>query len=350
MFSAAPSRTVAGQERLVTVRLHANEHRQGPPSGVLEALRAHLPYVHLYPSAPSALQTAIAEVHDVPLNRVLIGAGSAELIGLAWRAFTGPGRAALFHEPEFELFELLGAQCGTKALVRPWPPREPLTAEPLAGEPVGLVALSNPHNPTGTWRPRRAIAELAGGLPDSTVLLNDEAYYEYADTDDGELSLGALSELPNVLTTRTFSKIYGLAGLRVGYAVADARLINALRSLQTPFGVSAGACAAALAALTDPDLVASRRARNREDRRALAAALIERGFQVSPSQANFLFVRPPHDRPGWAADLLDRGVRVQPVGTDLRVTVGSAAEVAALVAAIDDVSASATQTTHQREP
>ncbi|MFD9353188.1 pyridoxal phosphate-dependent aminotransferase [Streptomyces sp. NPDC060031] len=329
------------------LRLHANEHPQGPSAGVADALHALVPELHRYPVPSSALETAIAELYDVPLNRVLVGAGSAEIISLAWRAFTTPARAAFFHEPEFELYSILGDQCGTPALTRPWAPTEDL-AKHLAGTSVGLVALSNPHNPTGATRPRQTIADLAGGLPDTTVVLNDEAYHDYADVDEDEPSLGALSELPNVLTTRTFSKIHGLAGLRIGYAVGNAGLIGALRSLQTPFSVSTAACTAALASLADPALAQERRALNRRNREALADALARRGFDVTPSQANFLFVRPPYGRPSWATDLLDRGVRVQPVGADLRVTVGTATEVATLIAAVDDVLAAA-QTAHVGE-
>ncbi|MFD3720720.1 pyridoxal phosphate-dependent aminotransferase [Streptomyces sp. NPDC058674] len=325
------------------MRLHANEHPEGPPPGVADALRALIPQLHRYPVPASALETAIAEQYDVPLNRVLVGAGSAEVISLAWRAFTGPDRAAFFHEPEFELYPMLGVQCGTPTHTRPWPWDGDLAGH-LADEPVGLVAVSNPHNPTGAARPRQAIADLARGLPDTTVVLNDEAYHDYADVEDGELPLGALSELPNVLTTRTFSKIHGLAGLRIGYGIGNACLIGALRALQTPFSVSSAACAAALASLADPAVLVERRARNRRHREELAGALARRGFEVAPSQANFLFVRPPRGRSTWAADLLDRGVRVQPSGAGLRVTVGTAAEVAALVAAVDDV-LSAVQTT-----
>lgn len=316
------------------LRLHANEHPQGPPAGVVDALHALIPELHRYPAPSSALRTALAELHDVPRDRILVGAGSAEIISLAWRAFTGPDRAVFFHEPEFELYRMLSAQCGCPVLTRPWPPQES-PAGHLAGRPVGLVALSNPHNPTGAWRPRQAIADLARGLPATTVLLNDEAYHDFADADDGELSLQAMSQLPNVLTTRTFSKIHGLAGLRIGYGVGDARLINALRSLQTPFSVSTAAGTAALAALADPAGTAARRRVNHEQREALARELSLRGFAVSPSQANFLFVRPPHGRSSWAADLLDHGIRVQPFGADLRVTVGSATEVASLIAAVD---------------
>lgn len=329
------------------LRLHANEHPQGPPAGVAESLHALVPELHRYPSGEGALQAAIAELHDVPLNRVLVGAGSAEIISLAWRVFTGPGRAAFFHEPEFEFYPMLSAQCGTAALTRAWPPEEDL-AEYLRQERVGLMALSNPHNPTGAWLPRQAIADLAGRLPDTTVVLNDEAYYDYVDVPDAGPSLKALSELPNMLTTRTFSKIHGLAGLRVGYGVGNARLIGLLRALQTPFSVSSTACSAALAALADQTLVLDRRTRNREQREAMAAALTGRGFEAEPSQANFLYVRPPRGTADWVADLLDRGVRVYPVGTALRVTVGSAAETAVLIAAVDDILTS-TQTKSMEE-
>ncbi|SDI71876.1 histidinol phosphate aminotransferase apoenzyme [Actinokineospora alba] len=336
-------RAVAG--RRVIMRMHANEHPDGPPADVADALRAVIPELHRYPPPVSALETAIAELHDVPLNRVLVGAGSAEVISLAWRAFTGPDRPAFFHEPEFELYALLGAQCGTPTLTRAVGAADSYAdlSEYLADRgPVGLVALSNPHNPTGAFRPRRAVADLVAALPATTVVLNDEAYHDYADPAADELPLAALSELPNVLTTRTFSKIHGLAGLRVGYGIGHASLIGALRSLQTPFSVSAAGCVAALAALADPESPARRREGNRLRRQELADALAGRGFDVTPSQANFLYARPPREPGGWAARLLDLGVRVAPAGDGLRVTVGTAAELAALLTAVDEILATAT--------
>jgi histidinol-phosphate aminotransferase len=320
----------------LTLRMHANEHPQGPPASVGDAMRVLSSVLHRYPDPPSELQTAIAKLHGVPPNRVLLGAGSAEIIGLAWRAFTNPARAVFFRVPEFELYSMLSAQCGTPAITHPWQPHEDLGPQ-FAGAEVGLVALSNPHNPTGTLLPRQVIADLADSLADTTVVLNDEAYYEYADSGVDGTSLEAMSEHSNILTTRTFSKIYGLAGLRIGYGIGNARMITRLRDLQMPFTVSVAACAAALAVLADPAFVAERCACNKERREILESALTRRGFEVRPSQANFLLARTPPGQSAWAANLLDRGIRVNPVDTDLRITVGSDSEIAALLAAVDSI-------------
>lgn len=318
------------------LRLPANEHPEAVTEHVAGAMRATISSTNRYPSAAGQLRSRVAELHGVPLDRVLVGAGSAELIALAWRAFTGGGRAVLYHVPAFELYPLLSKQCATPAVELPVASAGPVTAAHVDSS-VGLVALSNPQNPSGAFVSRRCVADLARAVPATTVVLNDEAYHDYAEPLTDDLSLVELSALPNVVTTRTFSKIHGLAGLRVGYAVAPATLTARLQALQTPFTVSQPAAVAALAALTDTRTAECRRATNTANRERLRAILAARDFRVKPSQANFLFAEPPDPAVPWRAELLARGIRVHQVGEALRVSVGSAPEVDGVAHALDAI-------------
>jgi histidinol-phosphate aminotransferase len=236
--------------------------------------------LHRYPVAPSRLTDAIAARHAVPADRVLLGAGSADLITLAWRVCTGPGRTAAFGTPGFELYALLCRQFGRPA--RTWPVATPSDVLPgevvFDGPAVGLVAVSNPHNPTGSRVPRTAVAQLADRLPAGAVLLNDEAYAEYVEDEPGDVTLAELSARPNVISTRTFSKLYGLPALRVGYAVADPALIRRLAALRTPHMVSQLGALGALQALRDDAAVAARRQRTASCRGRLSCSGV-----VSPS-------------------------------------------------------------------
>ena len=297
--------------------------------------------VNRYPAPADALRSALAVRQCVEPECVLIGAGSAELITLAWRALTDGTRSVFFHVPAFELYPLLARRCATPAITLPMAPDAccERALDTLAfDEQVSLVALSNPHNPTGALVPRRAIERLARRVPPTTVVLNDEAYVEYADLDPADATVAELGDLPNVLTTRTFSKLYGLAGLRIGYAIGPPELLGRIAALQTPFTVTALAAAAALAALDDPAQPAARRAANASDRSRLGSALQHRGFGVRRSAANFLFCTPPGAPSGlWASRLLEHGVRVHTAGDALRITVGPSGEQDRLLDAVEAI-------------
>ena len=322
---------------LPPLRLDANE----PADSGLDLaalLAAAAGTMHRYPAAVGELTRAIAARHAVPAERVLLGAGSADLITLAWRQFTGPGRPAAFGAPGFELYAVATRQAGLPAIT--WPVTAPPDVLPgpdvLGGAAPGLVAVSNPHNPTGARVPRAAIDRLAGRLPAGTVLLNDEAYAEYVEDDPGDVTLAQLSRRPNVVTTRTFSKLYGLPALRVGYAVAEAELIRRLTASRTPHMVSQLGALGALQALGDDAAVTARRQRTAACRRRLRDELLRRGFTVPDGCANFLLAR-RDDGVDWASRLAALGVLVKAVGPAIRITVPAAADLDRLLAALDGV-------------
>jgi histidinol-phosphate aminotransferase len=323
------------------LRLHANEHPGDVSADVIGAVATLAESVNRYPAPADALRAALAARHGVQPDCVLIGAGSAELVTLAWHALTDGTRSVFFHVPAFELYPLLARRCATPVITLPMAPEAccERALDLLAfDEQVSLVALSNPHNPTGALVPRRAVERLARRIPPTTVVLNDEAYVEYADLDPDDAAVADLCDLPNVLTTRTFSKLYGLAGLRVGYAIGAPALLGRLAALQTPFTVTALATAGALAALNDPEQPAGRRATNAAGRSRLSSALQRQGFAVRPSAANFVYCTPPGAPSSlWAARLLDHGVRVHTAGDALRITVGPSAEQDRLLDAVEAI-------------
>src|SRR6266536_2712699 len=228
---------------------------------------------------------------------------------------TGPGKRGIYAWPGFEMYALAGAFAGAVNVP------VPLAAD---GRPdiAGLVAAArhpdarvlavcNPHNPTGTYLTHREFLELLDGVPDQVLVINDEAYAEFAEAADFPRLTVESTRRPNLVTLRTFSKIYGLAGLRAGYAITSPSVIDLLRRAHTPFAISRPAEAGSVAALHEADEVARRAEMNRRERGRLLIELRRRGFSCLPSQANFVFALPPWQGP-WHELLLRRGVLVRP--------------------------------------
>ena len=310
------------------VKLASNENPLGPSPRALEAARTALGNVHRYPDgAAYALRDAIARFHGIGRDEVLQGAGSNELLDLVVRTFATPEHHIVFGEPAFIVYRITALARGV-----------PFTAVPLKDHAHDLPAMAaavtpktrvlfvaNPNNPTGTHVGRAAVEELLRVVPPEVIVVMDEAYFEYADAVDYPSSLALRHLRERLLVMRTFSKAYGLAGLRVGYAVGPARLIDYMNRVRAPFNVTLPAQAAAVAALDDQAHVEQSRIANTAERARLSRELEGLGLSVAPSQANFVLVdvgrpaRVVYDR------LLERGVIVRPFGnlpTSLRVTCG----------------------------
>jgi histidinol-phosphate aminotransferase len=322
----------------------ANNECPYPPFEAVQKVIAEVARdVHHYPANDcSALTQAIAANHDLSPEHVLVGAGVADVISFACRTVAGPGDQVVYAWPGFEMYPLAGTFAGAVNVPVPLGPslRQNLQRMlELARSPsTKVVALSNPHNPTGTHIPQHDLLSFLDQVPEHVLVLNDEAYFEYADAEDYPRLPLALLDRPNVLTTRTFSKAHGLAGLRVGYGLGAPALVATLSRGRNPFAVSHIAQAAAVEALRHPHEVASRVVANRAARAALGRALAERGFDVPSSQANFLFAVPPDGR-DWHRLLLDRGIVVRAFAGALRISVGPPADIAAFLSAMDEISA-----------
>jgi histidinol-phosphate aminotransferase len=310
------------------VKLASNENPLGPSPRALEAARAALGNVHRYPDGSAwALRDRLARFYDVRLEEIVQGGGSNELLDLAVRAFTTPEHHIVFAEPSFVVYRIAALAGGV-----------PFTAVPLVQHTHDLPAMAdavtpktrllfvaNPNNPTGTHVGRAAVERLLREVPEEVIVVMDEAYFEYADAADYPDCLKLRNLRERLIVMRTFSKAYGLAGLRIGYAIGPAKLIDYMNRVRAPFNVSLPAQAAAVAALDDQEHVQKSRELNGKERARLTERLEAMGLAVAPSQANFILF--DVGRPARAVydALLRHGVIVRPFGslpTSLRVTVG----------------------------
>jgi histidinol-phosphate aminotransferase len=325
------------------VKLASNENPFGPSPRALEALQRALPRLHRYPDGPaSALRRALGERYGFGEAQVAIGNGSTDLIDLLARAFLGPGDDAVISEQAFARFgQVVHARNGGARLVPMRGAVHDLEAMAAAvGPNTRLVYVANPNNPTGTWNGKRAVKALVDALPEGVLLVLDEAYFEYADDPDYPNGLDYIRAGASVIVLRTFSKVYGLAGLRVGYGIAAPEVIESLDSVREPFNSNSLGQAAALAALLDHEHVERAVASNRVEKGRLAAELLRRGLESLPSLANFLCVDLGREAAPVFRSLLQRGVIVRPLTAyalpnALRVSVGTAAENDVFLAALD---------------
>jgi histidinol-phosphate aminotransferase len=325
------------------IKLASNENPLGPSPKALAAVRERAADIHLYPDGSAyRLREAIAAHHGVSMDEVIQGNGSNELLDLVVRTFATPKHHIVFGEPAFVVYRIASLSAGIPFTAVPLREhRHDLEAMAAAVQPnTRVLFVANPNNPTGTHVGRRAVERLLREVPPEVVVVMDEAYIEYADAPDFPDSLELRSLRERLIVTRTFSKIYGLAGLRIGYAIGPSVLIDYMNRVRAPFNVSVVGQAAAIAALSDRDHVERSAAHNRRERERVSAELTALGLTVAPSQANFVLVdvgRPA--RPVYDA-LLRRGVIVRPFGnlpTSLRITIGTESENTRLITSLREV-------------
>lgn len=320
--------TVAGKSN--TIKLSSNENPFGPSDKAKEAFSRSVHNLHRYPSTDhAALREAIAEVQGLDADRVICGVGSDEIIHFLCQAYAGPGDEVLFTEHGFLMYRISAMAAGATPVEVPERDRTTDVAALLAAcnERTKLVFIANPNNPTGTMISAAEVAQLAEGLPPQAILVLDGAYAEYVDGYDGGLSL--IESRDNVVMTRTFSKIYGLGGLRIGWGYGPRAIIDVLNRIRGPFNLSNTQLEAAEAAMRDQDYINRCRADNARMRIWLAEALAELGVPSDTSLANFVLARFADTAEAEACDafLRDQGLIVRRVAGYklphcLRITVG----------------------------
>jgi histidinol-phosphate aminotransferase len=339
------------------IELGSNENPYGPSARAKEAVLGTIHDSFRYPDPLGGdLKRALAAKHGVEPQNILLGNGSHELLMQFAQVFTGPGVDVVASKYGFAVYAI-AAQCAG-ATLRTAPCNADDHAMPRGHDleaiaatitdATRLVYLANPNNPTGTWFGAEAFAAFMRKVPETAMVVVDEAYAEYVDAPEWRSALDFLDQYPNLVVTRTFSKAYGLAGLRIGYAVAHPGLIVVMERVRESFNVNCPGLAAAEAALGDVEHLRWVVERNREQRAALADALRARGLKVFPSQTNFLLVQfaEPGEEARVAtidAALIERGVVLRPMGGYglghcLRITVGNVDENRRLLAALDEVS------------
>lgn len=316
------------------LKLSSNENILGCSALATEAYLAAAETLNLYPDGrASALRSALAERFRLDPNRIVFGCGSDEIFTLLAQAFCEPGSNVVQGQYGFLAYRIAARSAGALVRFAPEPNFRIDVAAILreVDDETRIVYLANPANPTGTYIPRDDVRALVQGLPQNVILVLDGAYAEYLDDEDYEDGFELARSAPNIVVTRTFSKIHGLAALRVGWAYAPLEVADALERIRGPFNVGGPAQAAALAALKDEAFVEASRELVRTWRPFLAQQIGGLGFEVLPSGANFVLARFPK-RPGrTAADaeaflarrgILVRGLAGYGIGDGLRITVG----------------------------
>jgi histidinol-phosphate aminotransferase len=327
------------------IKLASNENPLGPSPAALAAAHAALTQCHRYPDGPGTLlRRALARRHKVEPSQIVIGNGSTDLIDLLTRAFLGPGDSAVIAQEGFARFrQCVNARNGGVRLVAMRDHTHDLLAMARAVEErTRLVFVANPNNPTGTWNKRSELEAFLDALPGHGLLVLDEAYFDYADHPDYPNGLDYVRGGAPVVVLRSFSKVFGLAGLRVGYAVAAPEVVEAIDTVREPFNTNVVGHAAALAAIDDNGHLVRSLELNRVEKAKLEEALISRGLPFLPSLANFLCVDVGQDGTEVWRRLLARGMIVRPLrpyglNTWLRVSVGTPDENETFLEALDAV-------------
>lgn len=312
------------------VKLSSNENPLGASDAATDAYRRAAYDLHRYPSSDHlALRTAIAEVLGLDAKRIICGAGSDEIIAFLCQAYAGPGDEVIHTEHGFAMYRISALAAGATPVEVKERDRVTDVAAILAActDRTKLVFLANPNNPTGTMIGISEIERLANDLPPQTLLVLDGAYAEYVDGYDGGAALVDRNE--NIVMTRTFSKLYGLGGLRIGWGYGPAAIIDVLNRVRGPFNLSNAALAAAEAAIRDVSFAKQCRAENTRWRAWLAEALAEHGVPSDTSCANFILARFASQDEAQACDayLQSQGLIVRQVAgyklpNCLRITVG----------------------------
>jgi histidinol-phosphate aminotransferase len=321
--------------------LGSNENPLGPSPRATAAINTALPEVLRYPDPKAgALKAALARHLGVTPEQITLGNGSHELLMLIAQCFADASTSIVYSEFGFAVFPIATAAAGAQ------PIRVPALARYHGAMPLGhdldamsrairgdtrIVYIANPNNPTGTWFGDEAFDAFIAKMPANVLVVVDEAYHEYVGDRTLTSALRLLQRCPNLIVTRTFSKAYALAGLRVGYAVSDRSVAAMLERLRESFNVNGLALAAAEAALSDQDHIAKAKAWNLAEREWLAQRLVARGLRVLPSQTNFVLIDFGRDAGPVEGALFAKGVIARPMGgyglpEFLRVSVGSRTE------------------------
>jgi histidinol-phosphate aminotransferase len=325
-------------------KLSSNESCLGASPRAVAAVKAQAEALALYPDGSSTkLREAIASRYSLNADRIVCGAGSDELLHLLAHAYLGPGDEAIYSQYGFLVYPIAIASNGATAVIAPeLDYRTDVDAMLACVTPrTRMVFLANPNNPTGTYLPFSEVKRLHAGLPQNVLLVLDAAYAEFVQTNDYESGIALVSDFENVVMTRTFSKIYGLASLRLGWAYCPAHVADVLNRIRSPFNVSAPALVAGVAAIADQAFVDAALAHNTKWLVWVTDEIRKLGLMVTPSAGNFVLVHFGKRKTAAMADafLLQHGIivrRMESYGLPeaLRMSIGSGEANQALIAAL----------------
>jgi len=330
------------------IRLDSNENPLGPSPLAVEAMRAVLEASHSYPEDDcTPLRLKLAAFHDVPAEQVMVTAGSTQMLSLLCQALLAPGLNAVTSERSFIVYGTAVHSTGAQLIEAPMRGDQiNLTAIlDLINEHTRIVFLANPNNPTGTMLEAGLVDKFIAEVPGHVVVVLDEAYYEFAAhfaerrKVEYSHSLGYLRQAASLVVLRTFSKVHGLAGLRIGYGLGPAELLAHCATMRNTFSVSSVAQAAAFAAIADENHIARTLSNNAEQAQTLGVGLSELGFRVVPTWANFLYCNVGEEAARFAERLREEGISLRPLEAwgapgCVRVSIGTAQQNEALLNAV----------------
>jgi histidinol-phosphate aminotransferase len=328
-----------------SIKLASNENPLGPSPRVVSAIEAELKELTRYPDGGAfALREALAAHHGVAPDQITVGNGSNDVLDMIARVFLGRGRESLFSQYAFAVYALSSMTTGANLNVVPAADygHDLAAMQARLGGDTGVVWIANPNNPTGTRIPAAPLREFIAAVPEQTIVVVDEAYFEYVQEDDHPDASRWLGDFPNLVVTRTFSKAYGLAALRVGYGLSHPDVADLLNRVRQPFNVDSLAQAAAIAALTDQSYIDESVALNKRGLAQLTEGLDRLGIPYIPSFGNFITIDLRRDAAEVDQALLREGVVTRPIGNygmprHLRVSVGLPGENARFLEALEQV-------------
>ncbi|MBR0681761.1 histidinol-phosphate transaminase [Roseomonas eburnea] len=333
---------IPGVNRIV--KLSSNEGAFGPPPGAIEAIRAMAGEAHRYPDGGAkAIREAIGARFGLDPARIVVGNGSDELLALLILAYGGEGTELVMSAHGFLMYEITGRWAGCRIIKVP---EKNLTTDvdgmlAAVGPRTRLVFLANPNNPTGSILPQSEVDRLRAGLRDDILLVLDSAYAEYVTRPDYDAGAKLVDASGNTVMTRTFSKIFGMGGMRLGWCYAPAAVVDVLSRVRGPFNVNAAAMAAGIAALAEKGWVETSVAHNTEWRGKVSAGLTAAGIKVWPSEGNFVLADFGDAARAKAADeamkqrgLIVRAMASYGLGSCLRITIGNAEECSMVIEAL----------------
>jgi histidinol-phosphate aminotransferase len=331
------------------IKLASNENPLGCSEMAQQAIKKASSNIELYPDANAFyLKQGLAKKLAVDAAQITIGNGSNDVLDLLARCFLVSSVEAIYSEHAFLVYALVVQACGAKARVAP---ALAVDAEQAYGhdlnamlalinEKTRVIFIANPNNPTGTWLKRMDLKDFIDAVPGHIAVIIDEAYFEYVDENDYPDALQWLDEFPNLIVTRTFSKVYGLAGLRVGYAISSVEISDLLNRLRQPFNANSLALAAATASLADEEFVKVSQRNNQKGLRQLADYFDSKNITYIPSVANFLSVKFGQRSNEIYQNLLQQGIIVRPLANYnlaeyLRITIGTGQQLSVLMEKLD---------------
>ncbi len=331
-----------GMDPAAIAKLASNESPDGPFPGVVEAIHSAASSANRYPDNDAfQLTKTMAEIMAVSEDELWFGAGSTGLLTAIASRVGGPGTSAVYAWPSFVMYRIITRWAGSEPVEVPLDDQYRHDLEALGAaisSETSVVYVCNPNNPTGTIVPSDEIEAMITAAPDDVLFVVDEAYHDYVDHESYRSLQPLARSRQNVVVLRTFSKIYALAGLRVGYAIGRSETLSELRKTQPPFSVSTLAQSAALASLNQPDELSRRVAENASGRRHLLGVLGERGLKHADSQANFVYFHLDGTPSANTAFFTERGVIVRPMSRGwIRLTIGSEEENRRFVGVLDEL-------------